>query len=73
MSAEQLANLLTAPEVQPRTQGERGTGLGLRLCLEMLDRQGGQLQVESQLGRGTTVRVRLVAGLSSQTIGEPAK
>ncbi|GAB3943394.1 hypothetical protein GCM10028805_09570 [Spirosoma harenae] len=59
MSVDQVANLFTRPDVRPGTQGEKGTGLGLRLCREMLERQGGHLQIESQEGQGTFVRVQL--------------
>lgn len=37
------------------TQEEPGTGLGLVICKEMVERNGGQIRVESELGQGTTV------------------
>ncbi|MDY7227756.1 sensor histidine kinase [Hyalangium rubrum] len=36
-----------------------GTGLGLSLCRSLVNSQGGSIQVESQVGRGTTFRVTL--------------
>lgn len=39
------------------TQNEKGTGLGLALCKEMLKVIGGKLLVESTLGVGTVVKV----------------
>ncbi len=45
------------------TKGERGTGLGLAMVYGMIERHGGELQVESEPGRGTTIRLifRVVA------------
>ncbi|WP_461081445.1 sensor histidine kinase [Spirosoma flavus] len=59
MSADQLTSLYTAPEIRTGTHGEKGTGLGLRICREMLERQNGNLQIQSQEGTGTFVRIRL--------------
>ncbi len=39
--------------------GERGSGLGLLLCRDLIERQGGKLKVESSLGHGTTFRFTL--------------
>lgn len=43
------------------TAGERGSGLGLLICRDLVQRQGGELTVESVLGRGTTFRFTLAA------------
>ena len=37
----------------------RGTGLGLAIAKKLLDAMGGSIQVESQLGKGTTIRIEL--------------
>jgi PAS domain S-box-containing protein len=39
---------------QPGTEGEPSSGLGLLLCREIVEKHGGQIQVESQLGQGST-------------------
>lgn len=39
--------------------GAGGTGLGLSICKEIAGKFGGQLEIESQLGAGTTVSIRL--------------
>jgi signal transduction histidine kinase len=43
------------------TSGERGTGLGLILCCELADVQGGTITISSELGRGTTATLALPA------------
>jgi len=58
MSQEQQHKLLHSPLAQISTQGtaqERGMGLGWWLCREFVQQWGGQLQLESQIGKGTKV------------------
>jgi len=38
------------------TAKEKGTGLGLIICQEMVEKSGGHIWVESEVGRGTTVK-----------------
>lgn len=44
------------------TTRQEGTGLGLAIAKRYVEQNGGRLEIESQEGRGTTVRVRLPAG-----------
>jgi PAS domain S-box-containing protein len=41
------------------TSGERGTGLGLLLCRELVRKHGGGIRVVSALGKGTTITITL--------------
>lgn len=41
------------------TKGEQGSGLGLSIVYGIAQRHGGQLEIESALGQGTTVRLHL--------------
>jgi two-component system, NtrC family, sensor kinase len=56
------------------TTKERGTGLGLSVVYGVVERHGGRLAIESEVGRGTTVTIRLplAASPSVGTAGELA-
>src|SRR5690349_1620294 len=50
------------------TKGERGTGLGLPSVFSMVQRHGGDFEIDSELGRGTTMRMifpRAPTGMST--------
>jgi signal transduction histidine kinase/CheY-like chemotaxis protein len=43
------------------TKGERGTGLGLAMVYGAVQRHSGEIEVESEVGRGTTIRLSFTA------------
>jgi len=55
MSEEELQKIFTAGF----TTKESGHGMGLSICKKIIDQHGGTVQVESELDKGTTFRIRL--------------
>ncbi|MEO0508323.1 MAG: ATP-binding protein [Verrucomicrobiota bacterium] len=48
------------------TEQESGTGLGLKLCWDFLNRNEGSMVIESELGKGTSVICSIPAGKNSE-------
>lgn len=51
----QIAELYTSPG----TKGEKGTGLGLMLCKEFVEKHNGRIWVESEVGKGSDFKIAL--------------
>ena len=51
------------------TKGESGTGLGLSVSYSIVKRHGGDMRVESQIGRGTTFTIALPVGTAHHAEG----
>jgi signal transduction histidine kinase len=56
MTPELINKLFLLSEKTTRlgTEGEPSSGLGLLLCKEFIEKHGGELRVESEVGRGST-------------------
>ena len=64
MSARELGLLFRIDThfKRPGTEGESGTGLGLILCGELVEKMGGCIRAESVEGEGSVFRISLPAG-----------
>ncbi len=71
MGAKNLGNLfrIDKPYKKAGITGKEGAHLGLIICKEFVELNGGQLHVESELGVGTTVRFTLPEGFSVTDAG----
>ncbi|MEH6631671.1 MAG: PAS-domain containing protein [Halopseudomonas aestusnigri] len=61
ISTDRISRLFQLDEniSTPGTSGETGTGLGLHLCKDLIEKLSGEITVESQEGKGTTFRIHL--------------
>lgn len=55
MTKEQIDNLFDITNINstPGTNNEKGTGLGLLLCGEMVEKHNGKIEITSSIGKGT--------------------
>ncbi|MDN5214536.1 hybrid sensor histidine kinase/response regulator [Fulvivirgaceae bacterium BMA12] len=55
MSEEQLSKLFEPGyfNTNPGTAHEKGTGIGLKLCKEFIEKQGGKLKIKTQANKGS--------------------
>ena len=51
------------PQSIKGTDGEKGTGLGLLLCRQFVEKNNGKMQIESTLDQGTTFTITVPSGL----------
>ncbi len=69
ISAKGLSKLFRIDEPYQRqgTADEEGTGLGLVLCQELVEKNGGTIRVESETGQGTTFTFSLQSSQPAKT------
>lgn len=67
MSAETIKAILSGKltKVASGTSGESGTGLGLALCMDTLEKIGGTLHIESDINQGSQFTIQLSKSISS--------
>lgn len=68
MDREKVAAILNGEHVESTygTASEKGVGLGLGLVRELVSTSNGKLEIESRLGEGTVITVRMPASVSRQ-------
>jgi signal transduction histidine kinase len=68
MSKDKIDSLFKKRQFsQPGTQGEKGTGVGLLLCQEFSSSLGASLEVESEIGLGSTFSLKWDADLKKDS------
>ena len=61
MSQSMISKLFLINEKTSRTgtEGEPSTGLGLLLCKEFIEKNGGEIRAESEVGKGSTFTIAM--------------
>jgi signal transduction histidine kinase len=61
MDKDTVDNLLKVdnPKSQKGTSGEEGTGLGLILCKDFVEKNNGKMEIESEVNKGTKITFHL--------------
>ena len=50
------------------TQNEVGTGLGFSICMDFIKRNGGEMQIDSEVGKGSTFTFTIPTSLTKNSI-----
>lgn len=65
MNAETVQHIFNSGTTTHGTHNEKGTGLGLRLCKDFIEKNQGKIWVESEEGRGSSFCFKLKTGSSA--------
>jgi signal transduction histidine kinase len=71
MTKETIAKLfrIDANLSTPGTENEKGTGLGLFLCKEFIEKHGGKIWAESESGKGSVFKLVLPSAINHKPLG----
>jgi signal transduction histidine kinase len=74
MSQEKIDSLfqIDTHRTTPGTAGEKGTGLGLMLCKEFVEKNNGKIWIESRPDKGTTFSFSIPRVSTSQNVKSPS-
>lgn len=71
MDSSQIESLLKSTKENVTTRGtdnEEGTGLGFAICKDFIQRNGGTIQIESQIGKGSVFSFTIPTDLTPDSI-----
>jgi signal transduction histidine kinase len=57
ITTDEMELIFTNPKLKQGTSGEKGTGLGLILCQDLIKQNAGEISVRSELQKGTTFEI----------------